>query len=124
MKNKKLLGIILGIAIIATVGFGLNPIQKITSVQADNAQINPMPSEQWFKLNGIKLKSGEFLDLVDTTPFLTTRGHVAMYLPCDKNGKTPISFLQGIVGVEGEEETKTLVPVEPEYLPQLSTPGK
>ena len=121
MGNKKLLvSTILGIAIAATIGFGLNPIQKLTSVHADSAQINPMPNEQWFHLDGITLKSGEFLDLVDTTPFLTTKGHVAAYLPCDKNGNTPITYLQGRVDVG----VNTLAPVTKEYLPQLSTPGK
>ncbi|MEO9277872.1 MAG: hypothetical protein ABI340_08875 [Nitrososphaera sp.] len=121
MKNKKLLaGTILGIAIVAAIGFGLNPMQKITFAQADTAQINPMPSEQWFHLSGITLKSGEFLDLVDTTPFMTTKGHVAAYLPCDKNGHTPIAYLQGVVDVG----VNTLSPVDEEYLPQLSTPGQ
>ncbi|HYL66267.1 MAG TPA: hypothetical protein VEU72_03860 [Nitrosopumilaceae archaeon] len=120
MKNKKLLSTILGIAIVAAIGFGLNPMQKITSVHADTAQINPMPNEQWFSLNGITLKSGEFLDLVDTTPFMTTKGHVAAYLPCDKQGNTPITYLQGVVDVG----VNTLTPVDKEYLPQLSTPGK
>src|SRR5690348_14940129 len=114
MKNKKLLGTILGIAIVATIGFWLNPMQKITPVQADTAQINPMPNEQWFSLNGITLKPGEFLDLVDTTPFMTTKGHVAAYLPCDKNGKSPITYLQGVVDVG----VNTLTPVDEEYLPQ------
>ena len=123
MKNKILLSAILGIAIVATIGFGLNPIQKVTSVQADSAQLNPMPAEEWFHLSGVTLKTGEFLDLVDTTPFLTTKGHVAMYLPCDKNGNTPIGFLQGVVGTP-DELNKDLLPVTPEYLPQLSTPGQ
>jgi hypothetical protein len=61
MKNTKLLvGIILGIAIIAIIGFGLNPIQKIASAHAYNAQINPMPTEEWFHLDGITLKPGDF----------------------------------------------------------------
>jgi hypothetical protein len=51
---------------------------------------------------------------------MTTKGHVAMYVPCDSNGNSKIAFLQGIVDVG----VNTLTPVDPEYLSQLSTPGQ
>jgi hypothetical protein len=43
-----------------------------------------------------------------------------MYVPCDTQGVPQITFLQGIVDVG----VNTLAPVDPEYLPQLSTPGQ
>ncbi len=79
-----------------------------------------MPTTQWISLKGITLKPEEFLDLADTSPVLTTKGHVATYLPCDANGNTTISFVQGKVDVG----VNTLKPVDAEYLKQMSTPGK
>ena len=79
-----------------------------------------MPTTQWISLKGITLKPGEFLDLADTTPVLTTKGHVAAYLPCDVNGNTTISFVQGRVDVG----VNTLKPLDAEYLKQLSNPGQ
>lgn len=79
-----------------------------------------MLNTQWISLKGITLKPGEFLDLADTTPVLTTKGHVAAYLPCDVNGNTTISFVQGRVDVG----VNTLKPLDAEYLKQLSNPGQ
>jgi len=119
--QKKILTAMLAIAIVAAFGI-IGPMQYSTLAYADSkktAVTRDIPSTQWHSLKGITLNPGEFLDLADTTPFLTTKGHVATYLPCDSTGKTPITFLQGVVDVG----VNTLAPVDPEYLPQLSTPG-
>ena len=126
--HKKILTTMMAIALIATIGFMIGPIQNASSAYAsDNHNgkkfqkvTRDIPDLQWFHLKGIILQQGEFLDLVDTTPFLTTNGHVATYLPCDAQGVTQVKFLQGIVDVG----VNTLTPVDPEYLPQLSTPGQ
>jgi len=127
MKSKKLLGTILGIAIVATIGLAIDPMQKLPSAYGEKPHAKKLqkvtrdiPEEQWFSFKGITLQPGEFLDMVDTTPFLTTKGHVAMYVPCDTQGRPQIQFLQGIVDVG----VNTLAPVDPEYLSQLSTPGQ
>lgn len=131
MKSKKLLGTILGIAIVASIGLALDPMQKLSSAYAmsgmdkeDHAKkqavTRDIPTEEWFSFKGITLQPGEFLDMVNTTPFMTTKGHVAMYVPCDVQGRPQIQFLQGIVDVG----VNTLAPVDPEYLSQLSTPGQ
>jgi hypothetical protein len=126
MKNKKLLATILGIAIVASIGLVIDPMQKLPSAYAEKPHgkyqkvTNTIPTEEWFSFKGITLQPGEFLDMVDTTPFMTTKGHVAMYVPCDSQGRPQIQFLQGIVDVG----VNTLAPVDPEYLSQLSTPGQ
>ena len=124
MRNTKLLSAIVGIAIVASIGLALDPMQKLPSAYAAGPKYQPVtttvPTEEWFSFKGITLQPGEFLDMVDTTPFLTTKGHVAMYVPCDSSGNPKVAFLQGIVDVG----VNTLTPVDPEYLSQLSTPGQ
>lgn len=125
--HKKIIASLMAITIIATIGLAIDPIQKLPSAYGEKPQTKKLqkvtrdiPEEQWFSFKGITLQPGQFLDMVDTTPFLTTRGHVAMYVPCDSSGTPKITFLQGIVDVG----VNTLTPVDPEYLPQLSTPGQ
>lgn len=122
----------MAIAVIATIGLTFSPMLKTTSAYAmsgtdkenqakkKSETTRDIPTELWFAFKGITLQPGEFLDMVDTTPFMTTKGHVAMYIPCDTQGHPQIQFLQGIVDVG----VNTLAPVDPEYLSQLSTPGK
>jgi hypothetical protein len=125
--HKKIMASLMAISIIATIGLTIDPTQKLPSAYGEKSHTKKLqkitrdiPEEQWFSFKGITLQSGEFLDMVDTTPFLITRGHVAMYVPCDSSGNPKIAFLQGIVDVG----VNTLAPVDPEYLPQLSTPGQ
>ena len=185
MKSKILLSTILGIAIVATMGFGLGPGQKMTSAFAapppvcktvtepvpggsmeatyfmsktyngqcvvnlgTYAVAHPctvtngiataghcaviakgykvtgngtgnLPTEEWFHFSGITLTNGQFLDMVDTTPFITLKGHVAMVLPCDSAGTPQVSLVQGIIDVG----MATLEAPDMEYLQQLSSPG-
>ena len=121
--HKKILTAIMAIAIVAAVGLAVGPVTKTNAYAAGpkyQPVTNDIPTEEWFSFKGITLQPGEFLDMVDTTPFLTTRGHVAMYVPCNSDGTPKISFVQGIVDVG----VNTLSPVHPEYLSQLSTPGQ
>jgi len=104
--RKIILASLMAIAIMATIGLVIDPIQKLPSAYGEKPHTMKMqkvtrdiPDEQWFSFKGITLQSGEFLDMVDTTPFLTTKGHVAMYIPCDTQGRPQIQFLQGIVDV-------------------------
>lgn len=78
-----------------------------------------MPAEEWFPLAGHTLASGQFLDLVDTTPFITTMGHMAAVIPCDSSGDPQVVVVQGIV----DAGVATLEPVTPEYLQHLSDPA-
>jgi len=77
-----------------------------------------LPTEEWFHLSGITLKPGQFLDIVDTTPFITTKGHVAMILPCDTTGKPLVRLYQGII----DAGVNTLGTPKYEYLQHLSDP--
>ena len=78
-----------------------------------------IPTEEWFHFNGITLQPGQFLDMVDTTPFLTTKGHVAMVLPCDSAGTPQVRLFEGII----DAGVATLEQPNIEYLQQLSSPG-
>jgi hypothetical protein len=77
-----------------------------------------IPSEEWFHLNGVKLKPGQYLDVADTTPWETTKGHMAMVLPCDIHGTPLVRLYQGII--DGGVFTMEAPPVQ--YLQQLSDP--
>ena len=77
-----------------------------------------LPTEEWFHLAGVTLKPGEFLDVVDTTPFITTMGHMAMVLPCDGSGQPLARLFEGII----DAGVNTLEPADIEYLQQLSHP--
>ena len=78
-----------------------------------------IPTEEWFHFNGITLQPGQFLDMVDTTPFITTKGHVAMVLPCDAAGTPQVKLFEGII----DAGVATLETPDIEYLNQLSNPG-
>jgi len=78
-----------------------------------------LPTEEWFHFNGITLQPGQFLDMVDTTPFLTTKGHVAMVLPCDSAGTPQAKLYEGII----DAGMSTIEQPDIEYLQQLSSPG-
>jgi hypothetical protein len=77
-----------------------------------------LPTELWFHLAGVTLKPGEFLDMVDTTQFITTKGHMAMVLPCDSSGQPLARLFEGII----DAGVNTLEPADIEYLQQLSHP--
>jgi hypothetical protein len=187
MKSRILLSTLLGLAIVATFGFGLGPGQKMTSanatptplcttvqvpvaggsqvatyfisktfngncvvnfgaysvanpcvvvngiatsghcvpkaigykVTASANQTGVIPAEEWFHFNGITLNVGQFLDMVDTTPFFTQKGHVAMVLPCDSAGTPQVTLVQGVI----DAGVATLETPDMEYLQQLSSTG-
>jgi hypothetical protein len=77
-----------------------------------------LPTEEWFHLSGVTLKPGEFLDMVDTTPFVTTKGHMAMVLPCDSSGEPLARLFEGII----DAGVNTFEPADIKYLQQLSHP--
>jgi hypothetical protein len=118
-KNALIVGM-LSLAMIVAVGFAFAPVQKASTQDATVS----VPETQWFHLDGIRLNSGEFLDLVDTTPTSVIHGHVALYIPCDKDGIAKIAFLQGTVDVDDGEQINTLAPAELELQPGLSSPAK
>lgn len=187
MKTRLLLSTIVIATIVASIGFGLCPGQKMTSAFADKAssvpacgpltvpiaggqqvasyyvsttysgqcsvgddlsekgqfcnvvngigqsghcepvmkgyEIKPngpavIPTEEWFSFTGKTLQPGQFLDMVDTTPFFTTKGHVAMVIPCDQYGDPQVQLFEGIL----DGGLNTLEPITPQYLQHLSNP--
>jgi hypothetical protein len=78
-----------------------------------------LPTEGWFKLGGLTLQPGQYLDLADTTPFMTTKGHMATILPCDDMGQPRVRVYEGIL----DGGVNTLEPADIQYLQHISDPG-
>jgi hypothetical protein len=83
--------------------------------QTSNSPPN-IPTEGWFHFGAVHLAPGAFLDLADTTPWETTKGHMAMVIPCEHNGIPDIRLYEGII--DGGVFTMEAPPVQ--YLQQAS----
>lgn len=77
-----------------------------------------IPTEEWFHFGAVHLKPGDFLDVADTTPWMTTKGHMAMILPCEHDATPDLRLYEGII--DGGVFTMEAPPVQ--YLQQLSDP--
>ncbi len=66
------------------------------------------------------LRGNDFLLLKDVTPLQVVGGHVAMKVPCNRAGETPLQILAG----SASETGSALVPVELEFIKDLSQPGR
>jgi len=77
-----------------------------------------LPTIEWHHIHGVTLGPGQFLDLADTTPFITTKGHSATVLPCDNSGQPLVRLFAGII----DAGINTLESPNVEYLQQLSSP--
>lgn len=66
------------------------------------------------------LRAGDFMLLKDITPLQIVGGHVAMKVPCDGEGETPLQILAG----SASEAGSTLVEVELEFIEDVSNPGR
>jgi hypothetical protein len=70
-------------------------------------------------LEGMSLRPGEFILLVDSTPALIQPGHVALHVPCevdDDEAETDIAVVAGVA--------PDVSPVELNYVAELSNPDK
>jgi len=61
------------------------------------------------------LKKGDYKLLMDITPFESITGHVAMKVPCDKDGETDIAILAGVA--------PAVAPITMNFVEPLSDPG-
>lgn len=66
------------------------------------------------------LRGKDFVLLEDVTPLQVVGGHVAMKVPCNESGKTSLQVLVG----SASESGSALVPVELEFIKDISTPGR
>jgi hypothetical protein len=66
------------------------------------------------------LRGGDFMLLEDVTPLQVVGGHVAMKVPCNRNGDTPLHVLVG----SASESGSALVAVELEFIQDISSPGQ
>jgi len=62
------------------------------------------------------LSAGDFKLLMDITPFESVTGHVAMKVPCDKQGDTDLAILTGVA--------PDVAPITMDFVAPLSDPGK
>jgi len=62
------------------------------------------------------LSAGDFKLLMDITPFESVTGHVAMKVPCDKQGDTNLAILTGVA--------PDVAPIIMDFVAPLSDPGK
>lgn len=58
--------------------------------------------------------------LKDITPLKVVGGHVALKVPCNRNGETPLQVLAG----SASESRFALVPVELEFIEDISNSGR
>ncbi len=66
------------------------------------------------------LRANDFILLKDVTPLQVVGGHVAMKVPCNRTGETPLKILAG----SASETGSALVPVELELIQDLSQFGR
>jgi hypothetical protein len=68
-------------------------------------------------LQGLSLRPGEFILLVDTTPSLIQSAHVALHIPCEVDGDDAETDIAVVAGVAPD-----VSPVDLEYVAELSDP--
>jgi hypothetical protein len=90
------------------------PLGLSTAATANDAGADAFDT---IHLEGMSLKSGEFIILVDTTPAKIESAHVAMHVPCQVDGddaETDIAIVAGLA--------PDVSPVNLEYVAALSDP--
>ncbi len=86
-----------------------------TKVDQISGPSNTFVDTETIPLNG-KLKNGDYVLLMDITPFESSMGHVAMKVPCDKQGNTSLTIVAGVA--------PSVSPISMTYVAPLSNPGK
>jgi hypothetical protein len=88
---------------------------NVAMADGNNDQI---PSSVTIPLEGLTLKAGQLIELIDTTPVLVTAAHAVINVPCDNdNNNDPESHIAVLAGVAPDLE-----PFELEYIAELSDP--
>ncbi len=95
------------------------------AVQTALADGDGEPGDASFQATGTivlkqSLRGEDFMLLEDVTPLQVVGGHVAMKVPCNRNGETPLQVLVG----SASESGSALVPVELEFIKDISKPGR
>ena len=92
--------------------------QMPSNVAMADGNNNQIPSSVTIPLEGLTLKAGQFIELIDTTPVLVTAAHAVINVPCDNgNNNDPESHIAVVAGVAPDLE-----PIELEYIAELSDP--
>ncbi len=110
-----------------TVGLGLMALMfsGIFAAQMAFANGDHEPVEATFQTTGTivlkqALRGGDFMLLEDVTPLQVVGGHVAMKVPCNGKGETPLQVLVG----SASESGSALTAVELEFIEDISSPGR
>ncbi len=119
MRGHVKANVAVGVSFVALLVLGVFTAQ---TVLADG---NDAPVDASFQTTGTivlkqALRGGDFMLLKDVTPLQVVGGHVAMKVPCNKNGKTRLQVLVG----SASESGSALVPVELEFIEDISSPGR
>jgi len=98
---------------------GIFAISQIPSnVAMADGNNNQIPSSVTIPLEGLTLKAGQFIELIDTTPVLVAAAHAVINVPCESgNNNDPESHIAVVAGVAPDLE-----PIELEYIAELSDP--
>ena len=99
---------------------GIFAISQIPSnaAMADGNNDDQIPSSVTIPLEGLTLKAGQYIELIDTTPVLVTAAHAVINVPCDNgNNNDPESHIAVVAGLAPDLE-----PIELEYIAELSDP--
>ena len=92
---------------------GLIAVNPLAIADGDGVEAEVIVTET-LNLQGA-LRAGDFKLLIDTTPVVFDIGHVAMKVPCDGDGNTPIVVLAGIA--------PGVAPIDMGFVAPLSNPG-
>lgn len=119
MKGKARRNVAVGLSMVAIFVLGMFAVQTALADGDDE------PVEASFQTTGTivlkqNLRGGDFMLLEDVTPLQVVGGHVAMKVPCNGDGKTPLEVRVG----SASESGSALVPVELEFIEDISTKGR
>ncbi|MFY3741941.1 MAG: hypothetical protein HMLIMOIP_002402 [Candidatus Nitrosomirales archaeon] len=118
MANKFFLGIVLAAAAgllipLAVVGQNQVASQESTPMEMGEEMGKHLIDTETISLSG-KLEKGDFKLLMDITPYMSEWGHIALKVPCGKDGEQLLSVLAGVA--------PNVKPVTLEYVKPLSNP--
>ena len=111
--------VLLRVSMTALLAFSMVPAQTAIA-DGDGGPVDAQFQSTGTIVLKRSLRGGDFMLLEDVTPLQVVGGHVAMKVPCDSNGDTPLQVLVG----SASESGSALVPVELEFIEDISAPGR
>lgn len=118
MTNKILVGVVAVATTVLLVSLTIQGQNQAVSQEAPESETademgKHLIDTETISLDG-KLAKGDFKLLMDITPYMSEGGHIALKVPCGKDGEQLLSVLAGVA--------PDVKPVELEYVQPLSNP--